>query len=178
MAGSFPDLMEKWCAQIKRDLARHWWWPTVGLLIVVVEGSIEHKFYSSINDYIGVHWVPYIAASLSTPLLRILAIAVVLVVVPLLAIVVHAYITTLRSPSGDLTKQASQLPDRIREFSKELAGYLSNRTPRPDEDEIWRKYGSTSSASSSPQLFAEKYNETVQLWDDQVAAGYCEFRKF
>jgi hypothetical protein len=70
-------------------------------------------------------------------------------------------------PAVDLS-----FPDRVRLFSKELAAYLSNRMARPDEEEIWRKYGSPSSEVSSASQFAEKYNDTVQLWDDRLAAGY------
>jgi hypothetical protein len=68
--------------------------------------------------------------------------------------------------------RAPDFPDKIRLFSKDLAAYLSNRMARPDEEEIWRKYGSSSSTTSSARLFAEKYNETVQAWDDRLAAGY------
>lgn len=63
-------------------------------------------------------------------------------------------------------------PDKIRNFCRDLSAYLSNRMTRPDEAEIWNKFGSDTSPMSSPQLFAEKYSETVQLWDDRIAAGY------
>jgi hypothetical protein len=73
----------------------------------------------------------------------------------------------LPPPPPDVT-----FPDKIRMFCKDLSAYVSNRMARPDETEIWNKYGSDSSPISSPRLFAEKYNDTVQLWDDRIAAGY------
>jgi hypothetical protein len=75
-------------------------------------------------------------------------------------------------PSPAAEQETVALPDRIRMFSKELAAYLSNRMARPDEEEIWRKYGSPFSEVSSATQFSQKYNETVQLWDDKLAAGY------
>jgi hypothetical protein len=73
-------------------------------------------------------------------------------------------------PASD--KQTVALPERIKTFTKELTAYLSNRTARPDEEEIWQKYGSPSSEISSGSQFAAKYNDTIQLWDDRLAAGY------
>lgn len=58
-------------------------------------------------------------------------------------------------------------PDKIRLFSKELSAYLSNRMARPDQEELYQKY-----SHPDANLFVQKYNETVQLWDDRLAAGY------
>lgn len=59
-------------------------------------------------------------------------------------------------------------PDRVRIFARDLAAYLSNRMARPDQEQLWEKYGH----SPDKNEFALHYNNTVQVWDDRVAAGY------
>jgi hypothetical protein len=39
---------------------------------------------------------------------------------------------------------------------------------RPDQEQLWEKYGH----SPDKNEFALHYNNTVQVWDDRVAAGY------
>jgi hypothetical protein len=50
MADFLSYSMENWREQIRHDLAKYWWGPVVGAVIVVVGGCAEHWFYASIND--------------------------------------------------------------------------------------------------------------------------------
>jgi len=138
-------------------------------------GLIMDRVNHAVNEYIDNH----VSLSLLKPValylwasswLHPISVGASILVLCVLVLVIHAYVET--RPKKQKLSSDLALPDRIRNFSKELAGYVSGRTPRPDEDEIWQKYGSSSSATSSPEMFATKYTETIQLWDDQLAAGY------
>src|SRR5260370_30321114 len=61
---------------------------------------------------------------------------------------------------------AQSFQERVFGFCNELSAYLQNRQARPSEEDLLNQTG------DSAQLFAQKYNETIQSWDDKVAAGY------
>ena len=130
----------------------------------------------AVNQYIDAHaslspLKPVVLYLRTSPWLHPVSVGVLILVGCLLALIIHAYWET-RTNKEKGHEDDLALPARMRRFSKELAEYLSNISPRPDENEIWQKYGSSSSPTSSGQLFVEKYNETVQLWDDALVAGY------
>lgn len=93
MAELFESVLEKWREQIRRDLAKYWWGPAVGLLITFAVGVGEHKFYSLVVEALGAEWINRILGWFPTPLSRAIVVAILLVVAPLVGILIHAYIT-------------------------------------------------------------------------------------
>jgi len=106
MTDSFSETIEAWWNELLHGLQKYWWGPVVGVLLTIVWGTVEHRFYAAINNHIDSHWASYLAGVLGSSGIRIAVVAMLTIAVPVVIIVIHAYITTGRTE--DITAEFIQ----------------------------------------------------------------------
>ena len=133
---SFVEELEAWRKKVKSEVSKYWWWPIVGFVGTIAYGVLEHRFYSSINDYLDTTWISRIGGIATAPTARIVLVGLLLIVLPFVLIVVHAYwstrvterrpvfeaeiyrvVTTGKGMGAEMTRDLYRAVGRLEEFA-------------------------------------------------------------